>query len=106
MKEDGDPSSFKINASEASAIPMSTDKEQPTGSEPSFGLRVALQATESFESRRVLGPLATATAQCAEREPQRWVEHCRPSHGRGHRRDPWPQYAFKVSMFNVSCNSH
>jgi hypothetical protein len=56
MKEDGDPSSFKINAPEASAIPMSTDKEQPTGSEPSFGLRVALQATESFESRRVLGP--------------------------------------------------
>lgn len=19
---------------------------------------------------------------------------------------PWPQYAFKMSMFNVSCNSH
>ena len=38
--------------------------------------------------------------------PRRRVELCRPSDGRGQRTDPWPQYAFKVSMFNVSCNSH
>lgn len=37
---------------------------------------------------------------------RRWVELRRPSDGRGQRTDPWPQYAFKVSMFNVSCNSH
>jgi hypothetical protein len=31
---------------------------------------------------------------------------CRPSDRRGSGSDPKPQCAFKVSMFNVSCNSH
>ena len=31
---------------------------------------------------------------------------CRPSDGRGPGMDPRPPYAFKVSMFNVFCNSH
>ena len=30
----------------------------------------------------------------------------RPSDGRGPGENPRPQYAFKMSMFNVSCNSH
>ena len=45
-------------------------------------------------------------AQRAGKSLRRWVELSRPSDGRGQRTDPWPQYAFKVSMFNVSCNSH
>ena len=49
---------------------------------------------------------AATKVQCAGKSLQRWVELCRPSNGRGQRTDPWPQYAFKVSMFNVSCNSH
>lgn len=30
----------------------------------------------------------------------------RPSDGRGLGMDPGPPYAFKLSMFNVFCNSH
>ena len=41
-----------------------------------------------------------------DRAFRRWVALCRPSDGRGQEIAPWPQYAFKMSMFNVSCNSH
>ena len=77
----------------------------------------AARASGQLEPATVAGPpslhleprsrLTTATTvQCAGKSLRRWVELCRPSNGRGQRTDPWPQYAFKVSMFNVSCNSH
>ncbi|KAL8574518.1 hypothetical protein ACOMHN_005895 [Nucella lapillus] len=50
--------------------------------------------------------LGARRAQRAGKSLRRWVELRRPSDGCGQRTDPWPQYAFKVSMFNVSCNSH
>ena len=40
-------------------------------------------------------------------EPRRGeLSSFRPSDGRGPGSDPGPLCAFKVSMFNVSCNSH
>ncbi len=61
-----------------------------------------LRATE-----RALIERATRT-QCggAGSEARRRLLSRRPSDRRGPGMDPRPQYAFKMSMFNVSCNSH
>lgn len=55
--------------------------------------------------------LATASMRfptrlpCARKTGKRLLVR-RPSDRRGSGSDPEPQYAFKMSMFNVSCNSH
>ena len=61
---------------------------------PSRGIAEAVEGVRA-KSRptRCSGQLAAITV-------------CRPSDRRGSGSDPKPQYAFKVSMFNVSCNSH
>ena len=73
--------------------------------------KVQLPVSETgsaFETTEPTSPerLTATTVQSAGESLQRWVELRRPSDGRGQETDPWPQYAFKMSMFNVSCNSH
>ena len=81
------------------------------GGKPVSGMATAQQGQVCTWShgagRQARGCQPPATrAQCAGKSLRRWVELRRPSDGRGQRTDLWPQYAFKRSMFNVSCNSH
>jgi hypothetical protein len=45
-------------------------------------------------------------AVSTNRDRKRLFYASRPSDGRGLGMDPGPPYAFKMSMFNVFCNSH
>ena len=53
-----------------------------------------------------MGKLARAREPPIAHDSRRANTVCRPSDRRGSGSDPKPQCAFKVSMFNVSCNSH
>lgn len=75
------------------------------------------QGSEALEiSRRTRPSQATSSpggtrqrqcaSRCAMQRPVASASVNRPSDRRGQGSDPRPQCAFKMSMFNVPCNSH
>jgi len=74
---------------------------------PTAGRTVRCVSSESRSSNLEADepPEGSATRQCAPKSIGAIIVS-RPSDRRGSGSDPKPQCAFKMSMFNVSCNSH
>ena len=95
-----------LHAIMGSRPPGGTEKEPtPPGAGSAFGA-TELGGRGASSPTSHPNPNKLRQAQGARASLRRWAELRRPSDGRGQRTDPWPQYAFKMSMFNVSCNSH
>jgi hypothetical protein len=63
------------------------------------------QANDASNERVQLKPEAVRETRESNKR-RRLLLTSRPSDGRGLGMDPRPPYAFKMSMFNVFCNSH
>ena len=77
-----------------------------TGMRPSAQRTVGRRHRSAFEVTK-RSDIATTT-QGAKKKKYLFLREMfhRPSDRRGFGSDPKPQCAFKISMFNVSCNSH